>query len=245
MEKFANFTNTKIGYGNPKGAYWFIGPEEGGDIMSNHDRMKVWSELGENKHFHDMKDFHLALCNLNMNYKQDLERFFVGDKIKLQSTWNGIIEILFGIIDNPNSIEDKRKYQSNELGSKNGDTIIGELFPFSSKNLDDQMCEEYFGLSKKDYWANYSIAREILLAKQIEKYAPKVVVFYSTTFSSNWKRIIERFDSNLNNIQTHAELPFSFLKTSKTLFVITPHPRARQLNKKKSEVGKAIKELMQ
>ena len=243
MDKTIKFVSTKIGYGNPKGAYWFIGPEEGGGIEGNEDRIETWAQMGANEHFHDLKEFHLLLSR--REGFNNLQNFFIGEKIKLQSTWNGIIEILFGIIGNDNLRDKKRIYQSIELGSKNGETIIGELFPFSSKKLDDETSKNYFGLSKKDYWEKFSIEREMLLAKQIEKYAPKVVVFYSTTFSSNWKRIIERFDLNLNNIQTHAELPFSFLKTSKTLFVIMPHPRARQLNKKKSEVGKAIKELIQ
>jgi hypothetical protein len=244
MLDLKKYVNKKIGYGNPSGDYWFIGPEEGGSINGNKDRVEIWYELGENEHFHDMKKFHLSLCGLNEKYKRDLERFFIGDNIKLQSTWNGIIEILFGIIGNNNSKDEKRVYQSCLLGSKNGETIIGELFPFSSKKLNDETSKNYFGLSKKDYWEKFSIEREILLANQIEKYSPKVVVFYSTTFNSNWKRIIKTIDKNCNELKIHSNLPLSYHKTSKTLFVITPHPIARQFNKKKKAVGIAIKNLM-
>ncbi|NBU05764.1 MAG: hypothetical protein EBT39_05395 [Sphingobacteriia bacterium] len=242
MDKTIKFVNTKIGYGNPKGSYWFIGPEEGGTIEGNKDRIETWSQLGANENFHDLKEFHLLLSK--RNGFNSLQRFFIGEKIKLQSTWNGIIEVLFGIIGNDSLREERRVYQSIELGSKNGETIIGELFPFSSKKLNDETSKNYFGLSKKDYWEKFSIEREILLANQIEKYSPKIVVFYSTTFNSNWKRIIERLDTNFNNLQTHSDLPFSYHKTSKTLFVIIPHPIARQLNKKKKEVGVAIKKLI-
>jgi hypothetical protein len=238
------FINTKVGYGNPKGDFWFIGPEEGGCINANEDRIKVWNELGENECFQDMKDFHLSLCCVNENYKRDLERFFTGDKIKLQQTWNGIIEILFGLTSVDGSIEKKRIYQSTLLGSKNGNTVIGELFPFSSKKLNDENSFQYFGMSKKEYWDEYSNLRQNLLIDQINTYRPKVVVFYSTAFVDYWIQIIKTLDKKFNQLQSISDLHLSYHKSTNIVFVIIPHPVSRLLNHKKRRVGEAILNLI-
>ena len=80
MDNTIKFVSTKIGYGNPKGRYWFIGPEEGGEIEGNEDRIETWAQMGANEHFHDLKEFHLALCNLKTNYK-----IFLRKKLILRS----------------------------------------------------------------------------------------------------------------------------------------------------------------
>lgn len=126
--------------------------------------MKVWNELGSDEHFHDLKKFHLA-------YKNETERFFEA-KVKLQKTWNGLIEVLFGIQGKENALETKKEYQSNQLGSTNGETLLAELFPFASKALNDSEWTELFSESKKEYWDKYDSQRIQLIAAQIEIYKP-------------------------------------------------------------------------
>jgi hypothetical protein len=237
-----NFCNIKIGYGNPKGNYWFIGPEEGGDIKGNEDRIETWAELGANEHFHDMKEFHLSLTKRKDDY--NLNRFFLGEKSKLQSTWNGILKILLPLTQIGNTTQERRKYQSEQLGSINGDTIIAELYPFSSKLLDDKDSMTYFGKSKKEYWQEYAPFRENLLCNKIQKYKPKVVCFYSTSFSENWRRITKELNSDFQEFKSIADLPMSYFKNNETLFVIIPHPIYKDMNGKHEKIGMAIKNLL-
>ena len=243
IDDLSKFSKIKLGYGNPEGDYWFIGPEEGGSIESNEDRIQVWSELGSNEHFHDMKEFHLSFSKRKDDYR--LNRFFIGEKSKLQSTWNGIMKILLPLTQMENTLQNRRKYQSEQLGSRNGDTIIAELYPFSSKLLDDKESMTYFGKSKKEYWKEYSPFRENLLCNQIRKYKPKVVCFYSTSFSENWQRITKELNSDFQEFQLVDDLPMSYFKNSETLFIIIPHPIARCMNHKHQQIGLAIKELIE
>lgn len=215
------FTQTKLGYGNPKGDFWFIGPEEGGSAASLQERMNIWNELGSDEHFHDLKKFHLA-------YKNGTEHFFEGN-IKLQKTWNGLIEILFGIQGKETSLQSKKDYQSSQLGTTDGDTLLAELFPFASKLLNDSEWNELFGESKKDYWDKYANQRIQLITEQIEIYKPKLVVFYGVAFSNYWEQIINLVGGK-KIIQNSSDTNVSIFKSTVTTFAIISHPVAFIMN---------------
>ena len=219
--KISNYAQTKLGYGNPKGDFWFIGPEEGGSAASMQNRMKIWNELGSEEHFHDLKNFHLI-------FKNGTERFFEG-KVKLQKTWNGLIEVLFGIQGKENALETKKEYQSSQLGSTNGETLLAELFPFASKSLNDSEWMELFSESKKDYWDKYASQRIQLIAVQIEIYKPKFVVFYSVAFSSYWEQIINQVGGK-KIIQNSSDTNVSIFRSTDTTFAIIAHPVAFSMN---------------
>jgi len=218
MKKFAQ---TKLGYGNPKGDFWFIGPEEGGSAVSLYERMNVWNELGSDEHFHDLKKFHLI-------FKNGTEQFFVG-KVKLQKTWNGLIEILFGIQGKEYTLEAKKEYQSNQLGAEDGETLLAELFPFASKSLNDSEWNEFFGESKKDYWDKYAIQRIQLITEQIEIYKPKLVVFYSVAFSNYWEQIINQVGGK-KIVQNSSDANVTVFKSTNTTFAVVAHPVAFSMN---------------
>jgi hypothetical protein len=229
MKKFAA---KKLGYGNPKGNFWFIGPEEGGSAASLHERMNVWNELGSDEHFHDLKKFHLI-------FKNGTERFFEGE-VKLQKTWNGLIEILFGIQGKENDLEAKKEYQSTQLGTTGGETLLAELFPFASKSLNDSEWMELFGESKKDYWDKYASQRMQLIAEQIEIYKPKFVVFYSLAFAQHWEQIINQVGGK-KIVQNSSDTNVSIFRSTDTTFAIIAHPVAFSMNgDTKRKIGQTL-----
>lgn len=232
-----NYIATKIGYGNPNGNYWFIGPEEGGSISSLNQRIAIWNQLGKDQHFHDLKSFHLE-------FKHGTEQFFEG-KVKMQNTWNGIIEILFGILDEEISLEEKKKYQSTFLGTDSGETMLGELFPFSSKSLNDNDWLHFFNVSKQEYWKKYSEQRVQLLTQKIMEFKPKLVVFYSESFQSQWKEIIHALDAK--QITTNnSDLPLATFSNESITFCIVPHPVSLKMNGKvKREIGSKLRDIIQ
>ena len=60
------------------------------------------------------------------------------------------MKILFQLTSIEKSeIIERRNYQANYLGSQNGDTVIAELFQYSSKSLDDKKSLEYFKIPVK------------------------------------------------------------------------------------------------
>lgn len=231
-----NFTSTKIGYGNPEGDYWFIGPEEGGSVSSLNQRIAIWNQLGKDQHFHDLKSFHLA-------FKNGTEHFFQG-RIKLQKTWNGIIEILFGILDKQISLDAKKIFQSTTLGSIDGQTLLGELFPFSSKALNDKDWYYFFGSTKQNYWELYAEQRIQLLTEKIQEFSPRLVVFYSASFDKQWRTIIDSCDAipiQANN----SKLPMTIFTNKKTMFCLIPHPVSLKMNGKvKHEIGVELRNLI-
>ena len=231
------YISTKIGYGNPNGNYWFIGPEEGGSVSSLNQRIAIWNKLGKDQHFHDLKSFHLE-------FKNGTEYFFEGN-VKLQNTWNGIIEILFGILDEEISLEEKKKYQSTFLGTDSGETMLGELFPFSSKSLNDNDWLQFFGTTKNEYWEKYSDQRIQLLTEKIKEFKPKLVVFYSESFQSQWKEIIHALDAQ--QITTNnGNLPLATFANDSTTFCIVPHPVSLKMNGKvKREIGSKLRDVIQ
>jgi hypothetical protein len=229
MKKFAA---KKLGYGNPKGNFWFIGPEEGGSAASLYERMNVWNELGSDEHFHDLKKFHLI-------FKNGTERFFEG-KVNLQKTWNGLIEILFGIQGKENDLEAKKEYQSTQLGTTGGETLLAELFPFASKSLNDSEWMELFGESKKDYWDKYASQRIQLIAEQIEIYKPKFVVFYSLAFAQHWEQIINQVGGK-KIVQNSSDTNVSIFRSTDTTFAIIAHPVAFSMNGDiKRKIGQSL-----
>lgn len=237
MNGIEKFISSKIGYGNPYGDYWFIGPEEGGSAASLQERMNVWNELGSDDHFHDLKKFHLA-------YKNGTEHFFEGN-IKLQNTWKGLIEILFGIQGKEASLQSKKDYQSSQMGTTDGDTLLAELFPFASKSLNDSEWNELFSESKRDYWEKYANQRIQLITEQIEIYKPRLVVFYSVSFRKHWLKIVEFLMAQPIEIDKN-NLPITVFYNKSTIFCIVPHPVSVKMNGSvKYSLGKMIHEFLQ
>ncbi len=229
MEKYIR---TKLGYGNPEGDFWFIGPEEGGSIASLTERIRIWEVLGENQSFLDMRSFHLS-------FKNGTERFFEGDII-MQKTWGGLIEILFGMNNENLTSDTKRRYQSTHLGSSEGNTVLAELFPFASRSLNDTEWDAYFVGPKEIYWEKLAQIRIDLLVSNIQKYAPKLVVFYSTSFNHYWHVMLQKLNAEKLPIENDS-LPVSLYKAHNLKLAIIPHPVSFQMNGSiKREIGEAL-----
>lgn len=229
------FENSKLGYGNPNGDYWFVGPEEGGSIEAIDVRMKIWEEL-KAEHYADIYEFHKLFSNGTL-------RFF--DKpIKLQSTWSGLIEILIAMRGEEYSINRKREIQSTEFGRDTSNTCIVELLPYSSKSLTDLNWDAHNKESKVDYIKRLKEMRINLLVNQLSKYQPKVIVFYSKAYLNEWIEIINKVvDKNVTFFQ-HPALPLLSYKSDSTLFVITDHPTSITMNSIKTVIGYNLKGLL-
>lgn len=229
------FENSKLGYGNPNGDYWFVGPEEGGSIESIDLRMKIWEEL-KAEHYTDIYEFHKLFGNGTL-------RFF--DKpVKLQSTWAGLIEILIAMRAEEYSVNRKREIQSTEFGRKTSNTCVIELLPYSSKSLTDFNWDLQNKESKVDYIKRIKAMRMILLVNQLIKYQPKVVLFYSKAYLNEWIEIIKNVAGHNIIFSQHPALPMLYYKNRNTLFVITDHPVSRSMNSIKSLIGNNINALL-
>jgi len=229
------FENSKLGYGNPNGDYWFVGPEEGGSIASIALRMKIWEEL-KAEHYADIYEFHKLFGNGTL-------RFF--DKpVKLQGTWAGLIEILIAMRAEEYSINRKREIQSTEFGRDTSNTCVVELLPYSSKSLTDLNWDSHNKESKVDYIKRIKAMRIILLVNQLIKYQPKVVLFYSKAYLNEWIEIINKVVGTNVTFFQHPSLPIHYYKNRNTLFVITDHPVSISMNSIKTLIGNTINSLL-
>ena len=229
--KIATYEETKLGYGNPKGTVWFIGPEEGGSIESWQKRIRTW-ENQQVLHFADLKKFHL-------DFREGTERFF-NTPIKLQRTWSGLIDIYFGMKGLHNA--DKREFQSNELGSLTGDTCLIELMPFASRKLNDEEWNQNMTESKEQYIDRLAENRMQLIANKIKEYSPKWVVFYGKKQAQQWHRIIELLNVSMNGTRFDENLQIEFIASITINFAIIPHPVSFAMNGIKQKVGQKLAE---
>ena len=225
----------KLGFGNPNGDYWFVGPEEGGSSESVDLRMQIWKQLNA-EHYTDIYDFHKLFNNGTL-------RFF-DNPIKLQSTWSGLIEILMAMRGEEYSLNRKRQIQSKEFGRGNSNTCIVDLMPYSSQSLADVNWNLHHKETKADYIGRLKAMRITLLVNELITYQPKVVLFYSKSYIKQWIEIINKVVDNNVTFFQHPALPLLSYKSASTLFVITDHPTSITMNSIKTVIGYNLKGLL-
>jgi hypothetical protein len=217
------FAHTFYGYGNYKGAYWFIGMEEGGgsfeDVVT---RLSVWDHHGRL----ELED--VALFHNEIGYGYYFEKR--PKRPKLQQTWNKLIRILLSaegkLLSEKRDEARKelvREYQRTLLGRAHGQSCLIELLPLPSRSTKpkDWIYAEHSAL---DYCADREVYKAHFMPlranhkERIAQYTPQVVVFYGVEYLYWWEQI--------------ADTPFFCDKTygiriaprESTLFVIANHP---------------------
>jgi hypothetical protein len=117
------FINGFYGYGNYHAPYWFIGMEEGGggSFEEIRSRLNTWASRGR-RELEDLADYHCAI---------GITRYW--DKpVRLQLTWNRLIQILISIKGLETFARDRRHYQRDHLARENSETCLLELMPLPS-----------------------------------------------------------------------------------------------------------------
>jgi hypothetical protein len=177
----AAFAHTFYGYGNYKGAYWFIGMEERGDSFQDvATRLFVWDRHGRPE-LEDVALFHNEIGHGYLFEKRP----------KLSKTWNKLIRILLSaegrlLSDKEDEArtERVREYQRTSLGRKQGQSCMIELLPLPSPSTKDEdwMYVEHSALdycaNRKVYKAHFMPLRANHIKERIAQYRPQVVVFY-------------------------------------------------------------------
>ncbi len=190
------------GYGCWSACYWFIGPEQGMGTETVAERARAFREADSDEDgLCDCREFH---CKIGVTKWHTHDP--VTGKVKPQSTWNYHISLLNGYKDKPNTIGDRRNYQSTKLGMVGGETCIAELKGLSSRSSKE---------SKNQ--GKYIPARVRHLEKMIKIHHPVFVVFYGEGDHYHWNSIAGCALS-LDDVREHAGTMFAFL----------PHTNARK-----------------
>jgi len=208
------FIHSFFGYGNFDGEYWFVGMEEGGgnSLEEIKKRLLVWAKRGK-RELEDVADYHIQL---------GLDYLF-SERPKLQPTWSKLIRVYLVSKGESPTIEEVRSFQRDILGRLGGDTCLLELLPLPSPSTGEWLYD-YFNdisyLKNRDAYKRVILRQRISSLKEcIDKYKPKVVVFYSFGYREYWRRIASvEFEKQKVGFEVGTNL--------ETSFVITKHPAA-------------------
>lgn len=212
------FINTFYGYGNPQGDYWFIGMEESaeGSEEDINNRLNTWLNRGQHE-LEDVAEYHRAM---------GADALF-SEGATSQKTWEGLIYILLAATLQDLNKEDVLNYQINELGRRDKNTCLLELFPLPSPSIQDWLYNQYSllpYLSTRQSYTNYCAEfRSNHLKNSINKFCPKVVVFYGLTYKEYWYKIADVPFFEINQ----GVYNYQIGNNDKTLFAIIPHPTYR------------------
>ena len=205
---------TFYGYGNYQGKYWFIGMEEAGgeDLENINLRVNTWEKREEKRKEKEIDDV--------AEYHEDMGLW---DK-KIQKTWKGLIRITLSANGQYNiNTDDVRKYQLDELGRKDKETCLLELFPLPSPSIDDWIYAKYYQLSflsDRETYRNYCVDKRINHITQIIKeHRPKVVVFYGMKYDYYWRKIAN-IEFTKKDSKNHY---FLIGENNQTVFVMVKH----------------------
>ncbi|MCC5650896.1 hypothetical protein LC609_13850 [Nostoc sp. XA013] len=217
------------GYGNYKGNYWFIGIEERGeDFQDINKRINIWSKRGKNE-IDDVAEYHI-----NMGTWDE----------RIQPTWNKLIRIVLSAKGKEiNDLENVRKYQINELGRKDKETCLLELFPLPSLSIKDWIFNpphtQLSFLANRGTYEKYCLKKRInYISQRIKEHQPKAVVFYGIRYEYYWRTITEKITDVEFSLTSEG---FLICKNSQIVFVIAKHPVTKGLkNEYFHNIGRSI-----
>ncbi len=202
------------GYGNLDGRTWLIGMEEG---------------IGKDEPFpleRFVSTANKSIVDIRDNTASDHQRWFIPNA-PTQSTWRMLITLLmYRRMKKIPKLADIRTYQLLEFGLKNNDHALLELMPLPSRSTHEvnwlYSDVQLEGLSsRKDYLATYKPARVAALKALIEKHQPKLVLFYSRTYLTDWQLIVPKPLVEVIAGKLH------LVKHKGTIYAVTPHPTSR------------------
>lgn len=229
--------DTFYGYGNYQGNYWFIGMEEGGaeDFQDINNRINIWSKRGSHE-IEDIAEYHEAIgygASFQPCAKLDVP------------VWRTSIRIILSAKGKDNiDLENIRKYQIEELGRKDKETCLLELFPLPSPSRQHWIFNQHsrlWFLSTRDTYENYCVEKRInYISDKIREHQPKAVVFYGKGFDYFWRKITKKIRNLEFRKPSEDSLEDFFISiNSQTVFVISKFPRALR-NEYFHNIGRGI-----
>ena len=228
-----------VGYGDLNGPFWFLGTEEGGKTSFKEQELRI--SLPQ---VSDIAEF------MNKLHQIQYAPWMKGKHPPLQKTYSGLIKIylcankLCGF-DRPTQttkersifLEKVREFQRNKFGRQGSQTLVAELMPLSSKNMNNWEHQKYSNRpdlkTRGVYLDSWMPRRKTLFRSLIECYRPKVVLAYGKPYWEHYKSLTE------NKSYVSVSKNFS---CSNTQFVLIQHPGNAVSNKNLETTGHWIRE---
>ncbi len=212
--------DTFWGYGSLQAPVWLIGMEEGFRSSGNHaDDLRMLERQFLLPVIDGMFDASRPISD-DISDLTNLSPFL--PEASIQRTWQFPVSLyLF--------LKNGRKPDESEIldfqhfiladGKKN-EVATFELMPFPAPKISDWLFGDILGFESRNTLRFYRKQRAERLKKLVEKYSPKLVIFYSLGYlrSGEWETVIgKRFEEITKQMY--------FAKTEKTSFCVIPQPR--------------------
>lgn len=225
------------GYGSLESPIWLVGMEEG--FRSTPDATADRKMLE--------RQFLLPTENGMFNAQRPIDPNF-SDLTNLspflpnaitQSTWKYSIALLIflknGIMPCKEEILNFQRFILADGKKKETATI--ELMPLPSPNTSSWLYGDITGFETRELYLNtYRRSRARGLKELVQKYAPKLIIFYSMSYFSDWVEVIGKIPEEITR-------QMYFTRTEKTSFCIIPQGTAFGMSYERlSEFAEKIKE---
>jgi len=227
------------GYGNLESPIWIVGMEEGFhsiDAVSDRKMLERQFSLPiVNGMFDASRPIDIDIRDLT-----NLSPFLPNAKI--QPTWKFIIALSIFLCEGREPCKEEiLDFQRSILadGKKNEVATI-ELMPLPSPDTSSWLFGYIAGFeTRESYLRTYKKHRTQGLKDLVKKYSPKVVIFYSMNYFSDWVEVIGEVPEKITD-------QMYFVKIEKTSFCIIPQGTAFGMSYKRVyEYAEKIKDRMQ
>jgi len=176
------------GYGSLNAPVWYVGMEEGLGPTTDTEELYIRFKAADGKTTVDMRKDMAHLVGHMKWFKKDSP---------IQATWKYPIALYLYLKNHKiPSKQEIREHQGLILGDKiKKESTTIELMPLPSQKAHEStwLYKKYgvIGLgTRKEYLNTYKPKRVKELKKLIEKYSPKLVIFYSIGYLPEWIEII-------------------------------------------------------
>lgn len=218
-----------FGYGNPRGKYWFIGPEEAGGHSEAEvqERVELWKQHPEPRQIIDGFEF-------DAKRKHSQHPFH-----KTQATWDRLIRVQLAaegqaVTDNEIASFKLENWARKPTRDPSAQNCLLELLPLACPRMRSWPHDAWTDpqgdfKSRKCYKKRFIEHRISKLEQLVNEYKqPKCVVFYSMDKKrqTRWETVIGHERCPWENCECGA-FDAKFLCRRHTLFAVIHHPNSR------------------
>ncbi len=203
--------STFYGYGTWSAKLWFVGMEEGGGDTQEEIGMRLDAWSGAD--LQDLRDFHKQLKGTD----------WFSNRPPIQSTWSKLIRIALCAGNRPSDTEAVRLFQRDELGRRDGNTALIELFPLPSPSTQHWTygaCGIPALATREIYRDSMAASRMKTIQDRIDAHKPTAVIFYGRSYRHYWEEIAGAPFTAIHDTR------FEVTHRNATLLILARHPVA-------------------